>query len=164
MSLWLKRSILATVAVLVLIQIIRPARTNPAIDPAREIQANLTVDPAVMTALIRSCNDCHSNRTIWPWYSHVAPASWLVAWDVKQGRKALNFSEWSTYAAAAQRDHLSEICKQVTKGEMPEFQYVLMHRGTKLSPSDIAAVCRWTQSSTQRLSAAWGEMRTSPSE
>jgi len=90
MWLWIRRLMLAALVVLAVSQVFRPARTNPLTDPAREIDSNLTLDPPVAAVLSRSCNDCHSNRTVWPWYSHVAPASWLVVSDVNRGRKALN--------------------------------------------------------------------------
>jgi len=110
---------LAALVVLAVSQVFRPARTNPPTDPVREIHANETIDPRVAAVLTRSCNDYHSNRTVWPWYSHVAPASWLVVSDVNRGRNALNFSEWSTYGAKQQQEHLGEICKEVAEGEMP---------------------------------------------
>lgn len=141
MWLWIKRLVLAALIVVAVSQVFRPAKTNPKIDPKREIHSNLTVNTHVAATLARACNDCHSNRTVWPWYSHVAPASWLVVSDVNRGRKALKFSEWSTYAAEEQREHLQEICKEVTEGEMPGFSYTLMHRDAKLSKADIAAVC-----------------------
>lgn len=151
---WLKRVILPLSAALLLIRAFRPARTNPPVDPMQEIHANLAVDPAVAGVFARSCNDCHSNRTVWPWYSHVAPASWLVISDVNRGRKSLNFSEWSTYRAEERRKQLGEICKEVTEGEMPGFAYTIIHREAKLSTAEVGAVCRWAQTSGQEFSAA----------
>src|SRR5215475_15640323 len=118
MSHWLRNSIITGAAILAVIQVVRPARTNPPIDPKQEIHAKLNIEPTVAIVLARSCNDCHSNRTVWPWYSHLAPASWLVVSDVNRGRKALNFSEWSMYGASQQQKHLHEICKEVMEGEM----------------------------------------------
>lgn len=63
------------IAALVVIQVYRPAKTNPPIDPKKEVAANLAMDPAAGALLARACNDCHSNRTVWPWYSNVAPVS-----------------------------------------------------------------------------------------
>ena len=111
MRLWIKRLMLAVLIVLGVSQVFRPARTNPAIDPQRELRSNLPVDTHVAATLARACNDCHSNRTVWPWYSHLAPSSWLVVSDVNRGRKALNFSEWSIYRVEQQQEHLREICK-----------------------------------------------------
>jgi hypothetical protein len=151
---WLKRLILPLVVLLLVIQVFRPARTNPPVDPQREMYANLAVDPAVAFLFARSCNDCHSNRTVWPWYSEVAPASWLVVSDVNRGRKALNLSEWSMYRLEAQRKHLIEVCKEVSEGEMPGLPYTLLHPQAKLSKAEAAMLCRWTQSNPQDLSAS----------
>lgn len=157
MLLWMKRLALAAVVFLVVIQIFRPSTSNPPVDPKREIHANLSVEPAVATVLTRACNDCHSNRTAWPWYSHVAPTSWLVVSDVNRGRKALNFSEWAGYQAEAQQKQLSEICKEVSEEEMPGVAYTLMHRHAKLSTDDVATICRWTRTSVQQVATATAE-------
>ena len=157
MLVWLKRLAIALLLVLVAIQIFQPARTNPQIDPKREIHANLAVDPAVAGVLQRSCNDCHSHRTVWPWYSDVAPVSWLVVSDVNQGRKVLNLSEWAAHRPEEQQKQLSEICKEVSEGEMPGLSYTLMHRHAKLSTDDVSAICGWTRTSVQKVSAAMEE-------
>jgi hypothetical protein len=157
MLVWLQRLAIALLLVLVAIQLFEPARTNPQIDPKREIHANLAVDPAVASVLRRSCNDCHSHRTVWPWYSHVAPVSWLVVSDVNQGRKGLNFSDWAGYRPEEQQKQLAQICKEVSEGEMPGLSYTLMHRHAKLSTDDVTAICRWTRTSVQNVSAATGE-------
>jgi Haem-binding domain len=143
MKLWAKRSVLGILAFLVVAQLIRPATVNPPIDPAREIAANFAVKPAVQSIFDRSCNDCHSNRTVWPWYSHVAPMSWLVASDVNDGRRHLNFSEWGSYPAEKRAKLLDEICKEVREGDMPPFQYTPMHTGSKLTKADQEQVCSW---------------------
>lgn len=149
MWLWMKRVTLAVLIALAMSQVFRPARTNPTIDPRQDVHSNLRVDPHMAATLARACNDCHSNRTVWPWYSRVAPASWLVVSDVNRGRKALNFSEWSSYGTPQQREHLQEICKEISDGEMPSFPYTLMHRDARLSKTDVAAVCSWTHTYTQ---------------
>lgn len=149
---WIKRLILPMAIFLLAIQVFRPSRTNPAIDERREIGALLGVDPPVASILARSCNDCHSNRTVWPWYSGVAPVSWLVVSDVNRGRRVLNLSEWAGYSPTDQRKHLSEICEEVTGGEMPGSSYVLLHPQASVGSADIASICSWTsrQTTTQR--------------
>jgi hypothetical protein len=77
-----------------------------------------------------ACFDCHSNETVWPWYSKIAPVSWLVYWDVVAGRKHLNFSEWQGGAGKHERPH--ELTKEVIKGEMPPLQYFIAHPEAKL--------------------------------
>ena len=78
-----------------------------------------------VSVLERSCRDCHSNETTWPWYSSVAPVSWLVARDVNEGRKELNISEFGTYEPKKQQHKLEEACTQVKEGEMPMWIYVI---------------------------------------
>jgi hypothetical protein len=141
----LKRLILGAVVVLVVIQVYRPSRTNPTVDPKNDIAASLAVPPEVATIFNRSCNDCHTNRTIWPTYSGVAPVSWLVAYDVNHGRSALNFSEWGLGSQKKNADTLQEICKELTEKEMPGLFYPILHPAAKLMDADIQAVCRWTQ-------------------
>ena len=150
MLLWLKRLGIPLLLALLVIQLFQPARTNPPIDPQREVHAFVSPDAAVAAVIQRSCNDCHSHSTVWPWYSHVAPASWLVVSDVNRGRKAMNFSDWAAYRPEEQQKQLTEICKEVSEGEMPAFSYTLVHRNARLSQTDIAAVCGWTRSSARR--------------
>lgn len=84
---------------------------------------------------VRACFDCHSNQSAWPWYSHVAPASWLVQSHVDEGREALNFSDWSrTYKEA------DEAAKVVLAGTMPPRSYTLLHPNARLTPGDQRAL------------------------
>jgi len=123
MTLWLKRLVPVAFAILILIQLIRPSTVNPPIDANREIAAHLMVDPGVQSIFSRACADCHSNRTVWPWYSHVAPVSWLLASHVTRGRRHMNFSEWGAYPVEKSSKLLDEICKEVQDGDMPPFTY-----------------------------------------
>lgn len=104
-----------------------------------------------MNILRRSCYDCHSDETRWPWYSRVAPASWLVISDVNEGRGQLNFSRWRGYNAFDLADKLDKACEVVTKHQMPLIQYRLAHGMAKLSDQDIAALCAWTRDEGGRL-------------
>lgn len=124
----------AAVAALIGLQFIRPARTNPPSDPKASFEAVAHPSPEVAASLKRACNDCHSNETVWPWYSHIAPASWMVAHHVNDGRKHLNFSEWT-------RTEPDEVCEQVRKGKMPLRSYTLLHPQARLSEQETAAVC-----------------------
>lgn len=140
-----KWSIGIAVVILVIIQLIRPAHSNPPITAGETIQARLPVDPVVDTILNRSCNDCHSNLTVWPWYTKVAPASWLIVSDVRRGRAELNFSEWGTYPTKKQQELLKETCAEASERKMPVATYTLLHPSAKFTDADIAAVCAWTQ-------------------
>jgi hypothetical protein len=111
------------------------------------------IDPQVLSILERSCGDCHSEATHYPWYSYVAPVSWLIESDVSGGRNHLNFSRWSDYPVARRERSLSEIANQVKDREMPLPQYTWIHRNARLSPGDVNAVFQWTQTERARLIA-----------
>lgn len=127
------------------VQFYRPDRANPPTVQAETLEATTEVPDTVAQILKRSCNDCHSNQTVYPWYSNVSPFSWLLADHIEEGRRELNFSVWNTYSAKKKRRNLDEICEQVTTGVMPYDQYVWMHRDAALSPEDIKLLCDWAQ-------------------
>src|SRR5689334_7492156 len=112
----LKWTAIALVVIFAAMQFIRPARTNPPIDQTKTIQAHTSLTPAAAAILERSCNDCHSYQTRWPWYSNVAPISWFVINHVNDGREDLNFSEWSGYSQNEQQNYLKKMCKEVERG------------------------------------------------
>jgi hypothetical protein len=114
-------------------------------DVKQDLSVTAKVDAGVLSILDRSCNDCHSNRTVWPWYSSVAPVSWLVASDVNDARRHMNFSQWGAYTPDQRQTHLDEICKIVTERDMPPLTYSLVHRNAALSVPDRQAICSWTK-------------------
>jgi hypothetical protein len=134
--------LLALIIVAAIIQFIQPQRTNPPVDPHKTFEAIAKPSPAAAAIIHRSCYDCHSNFTRWPWYSHIAPISWLIADDVKKGRNHVNFSEWGQLKPEVAQSKLEDICNEVRTGEMPLETYVLMHKNTRLSPSDKEILCK----------------------
>jgi hypothetical protein len=147
----LVRLAIALVAVFLLLQVRRPSRVNPPVRPENTIEARLTTPPRIASILERSCKDCHSHETDWPWYSGVAPVSWIVAHDVEEGREHLNLSDWSRYGNEDGALHLGEICKEIRSGAMPMSRYVRMHREAALSDADREALCEWTRVEGRRL-------------
>ena len=135
---------------LLVIQFVRPARTNPVVDESLSLQSRLPVDPKVAAILDRSCTDCHSNKTRWPWYSNVAPVSWFVIGHVNDARRDLNFSEWGNYDQRRQTARLRQMCDLASSGAMPLSSYTPMHPGSKLSAADVKALCDWTRQASQR--------------
>lgn len=113
--------------------------------------AGAQISPQTLGIITRSCRDCHSEQTRYPWYSYVAPISWLVQRDVKSGREHLNFSKWSEYSVLRRERCLSEIANQTEDGDMPLPLYTLMHRSAKLSPQEAKALFEWTQAERSRL-------------
>lgn len=145
--------IIATVLVVafVAIQFYCPDRTTPPIVEAETLEANAQVPENVAAILKRSCSDCHSNQTEYPWYSNVAPFSWLLANHIEDGRRELNFSIWGTYEARKKKRKLNEICEQVETGEMPYNQYLWLHRDAKLSEDDKKILCDWTTAEKAKI-------------
>lgn len=141
----LKISVVAIFAVFVLIQFVRPERTNPPVKPEQTLESSMRVPEDVRKILKRSCYDCHSNETVYPWYSNIAPISWELVEHIRVGRGELNFSEWNTYDAQKKERKLDEICDEIESGEMPHYQYLWIHRDAKLSAADIKALCGWTK-------------------
>ena len=99
------------------------------------------INPQVGKILDRSCQDCHSNRTAWPWYSHVAPLSWVISKHVNEGREVLDFSEWATRPPSEGERML--ICDAVSDGRMPLSGYTAIHRHARLSKQDVRLICEW---------------------
>ena len=110
--------------------------------------------PAVITTIFkRSCMDCHSSQTTWPWYSYVAPASWLVERDVRRGRDHMNLSEWQQYTLQRRQKLLADVASAVKNGEMPLRQYTFVHRQANLSDAERDLVYQWARSERRRLRA-----------
>lgn len=122
---WLKRSLIAVVAVALGIQFIPVSRDNPPV--VRELVWD---SPETRTFAQRACFDCHSNEVRWPWYSHVAPVSWMITKDVKDAREMLNFS------AITDEDDFDFVAKRINKGVMPPAKYRLMHAEANLTAGE----------------------------
>lgn len=130
--------LIALIATLVLIQLIPVTRDNPA------AKGDFSGPTDVKQILKQSCYDCHSNETVWPWYSHIAPVSWLVVGDVNEARHHFNFSNWQLLSDIDKIAVKREIWKEIDSGEMPPETYLLMHSDAKLSETDKALIYSWT--------------------
>ncbi len=119
----------------------------------RPLLAGAQIDPAVLALFERSCQDCHSEATRYPWYAYVAPVSFLIRSDIARGRNHLNLSRWNEYPLVRKERSLSEIANQVKDREMPLLQYTLLHPSARLSESDVNAIFQWTQAERARLIA-----------
>lgn len=135
------------------LQFTGPARTNPPGDESKSLEATTAVPPGVAATFARSCNDRHSNKTNWRWYTYVAPVSWLTVGHVNEGRPELNFSVWGTYGARMKQTRLHAICELSEKGTMPLASYAFVHPPLKRSPNQVTTICEWTKQESQRLTA-----------
>lgn len=147
----IKWILIVIVCLFILIQVKRPARTNPAVDESQTIFARTQMTPEVAAIFNRSCVDCHSNKTVWPWYTNVAPVSWFVIDHVNEGRRNMSLSEWGKLPGDRQSKKLQQMCDEVTDGGMPLSTYTPLHPGSKLSPADVKTLCDWTAAERARL-------------
>jgi hypothetical protein len=145
--------LLAVVVCFIVAQFFGPAKSNPASDASQSVESKLQLTPPVTAILDRSCNDCHSNKTRWPWYSNVAPVSWFVIDHVNEGRENLNFSEWGRYTQNDNDGLLKQICREVRAGAMPLSSYTPLHPASRLSPEDVKTLCDWTTAERARIAA-----------
>ncbi len=133
---------------LLAIQIFQPARTNPPALPPKSLTAHVDVPKGVYASLMRACGDCHSNQSIWPWYSHVAPISWVITDDVNEGRRHMNFDDWEAVENPTQPDHrIAGICEEIRKKGMPPVSYRFLHQDLSLKTHEIDSICTWSGSS-----------------
>ena len=142
-----KRVALAAVALAAGAQLVPVARDNPPAPAPHLVYA--TAPPVVRAVFDDSCKNCHSNQTVWPWYSYVAPFSWIVAHDVHAARRQMNFSEWAGYSEKKREERLNGICEQVVNGDMPEGKYALIHRRARITEDERTAICQWVERSRQ---------------
>ena len=156
----IKKALKLTAIVLALLfagaQFVRPARTNPAGAAGQSLEEMSPPPAHVQKILDRSCMDCHSYRTRWPWCSNVSPVSWFVVEHVKDGRRELNFSRWGSYNEAERASLLKAVCGTVREGYMPLGSYTLVHRGGVLAEEDVKAICDWSAAEQRRLEPPGG--------
>ena len=140
-----RKTLLALILALGVIQPFPVDESNP---PSHD---EITIEGPAKDIIKAACYDCHSNDTVWPWYSKIAPISWLVANDVKEGRAELNFSEWGTYTAKRQGKKLKEIVEEIDEGEMAPLGYRILHPEARLTDEQQQVIKTWVSQQVDRL-------------
>lgn len=147
----LRRVALGFLVLFVLAQVVPVSRTNP---PATsEIAAPAEIDGILQ----RACYDCHSHETRWPWYARVAPVSWLLARDVAEGRKHVNWSTWGEATPRKQRHALEELVEVIEEGEMPPWFYLPLHPDARLSGDERQALIDWARATRSAIPRGAGK-------
>ena len=123
--------------VLILIQFVPVDRDNP------PVKSELVAPPEVKAVLRESCYDCHSNETVWPWYSHVAPISWMIIRDIHRARDEYNLSEWELMDPEKQSEIREEMWEMASEGRMPPLLYRLAHPEARVSGEELAVLRLW---------------------
>lgn len=138
------------ILVVIVIQFFRPEKNNSPVS-TDDLIFNVQIPNGVKRTLVNACYDCHSNQTRYPWYSNIAPVSWLLANHIKEGKAHLNFSEWKKYSKREQISHLSDICEVVENGEMPLKGYAFMHSDAIILEYQVKELCAWTEEAAKTI-------------
>lgn len=141
----------AIVALLFLLAFVHPFGNAKIADRSKQLMSSAEISPPVLNVLQRSCQNCHSERTTWPAYSHLAPISWLIEKDVQDGRSRWNMSKWDQYSIEDREHILSQIGPMVRNKKMPLPQYLLLHPEAKLSDADAELIYEWSRQERKRL-------------
>ncbi|WP_315817484.1 heme-binding domain-containing protein [Paraflavitalea speifideaquila] len=148
-----KKILLAILIILVVIQFIRPARNESGAITANDITQQYHVPEPITDLLKRSCNDCHTNHTRYPWYTNIQPVGWWMQEHVEDGKRNLNFSEFGTYKPKDQDHIMEEIIEVIEKNEMPLNSYLWMHGEAKLSEEDKEVLIAWAKQLKEEIAA-----------
>ena len=132
-------TVIIIIVVFVGVQFVPVNKTNP------PVTGEIKAPQEVMEILRTSCYDCHSNESKWPWYSNIAPVSWLVVKDVDEGREHINFSEWQSYSEEDKAEDIEEIWEEIEEGEMPLWFYVPLHPEARLSDAQKEIIRKWVE-------------------
>ena len=130
-------------AVIILVQFIRPAKNAGNIALGSGITHTVNVPVTILNRLKTSCYDCHSNKTNYPWYSNIQPLGWWLAHHIKEGKAELNFNDFSSYSKRRQLSKLKAIVESIQDGSMPLSSYTLIHQRAKLTREDKKIIMDW---------------------
>jgi hypothetical protein len=150
-----KKILWAFLAVLLVIQFFHPERNSSSTTSANHISKAFIIPADVQSILDKSCDDCHSNNTVYPWYVHVQPVDWWMNGHIHDGKEELNFDEFSSYSPRRQFHKFEEIAEQVKEDEMPISSYTFIHRDAILTVEQKEKVIRWSQEMQQEMKAKY---------
>lgn len=140
-------------ALFIIIQFFQPKKNNKIQNPKNDIIFTVQIPELVKKKMVNACYDCHSEKTNYPFYNRIAPVSWLLAHDIKEGKAHMNFSEWANYDKKKQIKLLGDICDEITNGEMPLKAYVFMHSRAVINKGELKDICDWTEAASEQIMA-----------
>lgn len=151
----IKKILLALLVVFILIQFFRPKKNISEGVQANNIETKYAVPADVKNILHKACYDCHSNNTKYPWYNNIQPVTWWLEEHIKDGKKELNFDEFTNTSLRRQYHKLEEIEEQVKEGEMPLKSYTIIHKNAILTDAEKNAVYAWVASTKAAMEATY---------
>lgn len=146
-----KKSAIVLIALLAVLQFIHPGRNEGAALGPNDITQSVTVPETVMKSLEKSCFDCHSNHTVYPWYASVQPLGFWLDHHVDEGKGEINFSEFNTYSLKRKAHKMEEIAEMLEEDEMPLSSYTLIHKDAVMSDAQKAEMIQWAKANHDAL-------------
>ena len=141
----IKKISIVLLLIFILIQFIRPEKNTATGTGKNDIATKYPVPDSVQAILKVACYDCHSNNTRYPWYAQIQPVGWWLSNHIKDGKRGLNFSEFTSYRIIKQFHRLDDINELVKKNEMPLSSYTLIHTDAKLTQQEKNILAKWTE-------------------
>lgn len=149
-----KKILLGLLIVLIISQAFRPAK-NISANSTNDISKTYPVPEEVKNILSKSCFDCHSNNTVYPWYAEVQPVAWWLNHHIIEGKREINFNEFAAYRIGRQYKKLEDCLKQVKEGEMPLESYTILHKKATLSDTEKQTLTTWFTSLRDSIKAKY---------
>ena len=147
----IKKTFLGLLVIFMLMQILQPARNKSAQAMPQDISTLVPMPDDVQGILKKSCYDCHSNNTEYPWYAYVQPLHWYLNSHIRSGKEELNFNEFAGYTLRRRQNKLRAIENSLKDGTMPLSSYSLIHRNAILDPREKSILIKWVQDSRDSL-------------
>lgn len=147
----IKKILVTLLFVLFAIQFIRPARNIGPVASSTDITHYVHVPDTVMHILQASCYDCHSNNTVYPWYTNINPVGFWMRSHINDGKRAINFSDLSAFDKRKLDHRLGDIAEQLEKNEMPLWSYTLIHTYAKLDSGQVRLIKNWTSAAKKEV-------------
>ena len=139
----IKKILLGVLAIILIMQFIRPQKNIHAADNSNDIATRYYVPGDVKNILQRSCYDCHSDNTDYPWYNNIQPVAWILDHHIQEGKRELNFSEFARYTPKKAAHKLDEIITETGEDAMPISSYLWVHKQASLSESEKNILLKW---------------------
>lgn len=151
----LKKILIILLIALIIIQFFHPKKNKAEGAQPNYIGNKFTIPADVKSIFAVACNDCHSNNTRYPWYSHIQPVHWWLNGHIKNGKKGLNFDEYTNKSLRFQYHKMEDVIEQVKKGEMPLNSYLWIHKNAKLTTDEKNKIMGWAHSVMDTLKAKY---------
>ncbi|MBL7722057.1 MAG: heme-binding domain-containing protein [Chitinophagaceae bacterium] len=151
----IKKILLVLLAALVVIQFIHPKKNKSEGPQPNYIGNNYNIPEDVKTILAKACNDCHSNNTRYPWYATLQPVHWWLEKHVKDGKKHINYDEYTNRPLRYQYHKMEETIEMIKEGEMPLNSYTWTHKDAKLTDEEKSKLTGWAQSVMDTMKARY---------